>query len=282
MSPACLPPRFRWVRTITYWVALAVFAGLAVAPLPAQDEKFSIRVDLVWVTPAARTALTGLRSAEDAIGDANDLHAFRLNAGEQTKQAVLTGSRNDAIVPIASQTLIVASDQQASFVIGGRAQSPVVKAAALLEKPPPTGVDLLGPPLPQQPPTSPKRLERDFGLKVSLRPHKRTQGDFFIHMKAETNGVDFGQAKQRGERITPQLTFREFDQVLQVEPNQTFAVAGVLTLEDLAALRRAPGLDNSAVLSRVAQLRQDNPQGSVLVLVTPRLLAGQAQGGAAQ
>jgi hypothetical protein len=100
----------------------------------------------------------------------------------------------------------------------------------------------------------------------------------FIQLKAGINGVDFEQSKQRGKRITPQLTVREFEQLLDVEPNQTFVVSGMLTVEDLRALRRAPGLDGSEVLDQVAQLQQANPQGSVLVLITPRLIVDQTEG----
>ncbi len=276
MRPLSLLLRVRPTRTIANYIVLAAWAATA---LPAQEETFSIHVEMVWASSEARDAVTAFKATEDVVGQPDDLHAFRLDAARQGKREADSQRRVGSIVPLLEETMVVAPDREASFLIGGRSVAPSVRATATIEERGPQALDIVAPPLPQQESPSPKRTERDFGLKVAFRPHKARAGDLYIQLDALINGVDFERSKQAGDRITPQLTFREFSDVLRVQSDQTIAVAGLLTDEDLRALRRAPGLENSPVLSRVASLRQSDPSGSILLLITPRFSAARTEGG---
>lgn len=253
-------------------IALVSFFGTALLA----EDKISIRVDLIWAAPSVRSAVVALKEPEDPIKAGDDLQIIRLRTDAGIREKVQRARHNGTIVSIASKTLVTIPDRTATFSIGGKARPPHVPATVLLKERKPIGP--VGPPTPGQPTRLPHRTLRDFGIKLSLKPHKGADGDLFVELDAAVNGVDFDRTSQRGNREMPMLTFRELSGVIQVESEQTAIVAGLFTAEDLAFLRHAPRVANTAVFQRVDALRQQRPQGRLLLLVTPRLIPDASQG----
>ena len=273
--------------------ALAVLALLGLFPTLAvaqrTDEKpqeprkethvVEFRLDLIYAEEAEKEDLFGLRPAGTPPSDGDLLRAQRLRTGAEVRGKVALGQQRDAVLPLGTRTLFAASGQEARLLIGATVETPRVPN----EAPDPGSPQPLENPLALPPPLDPvassqKRTKRDFGMLLRLIPMIGDDDRMLVRVQPEVRGVDFGQSTSRGRQLVPQLVNRRSNQLIEVAIGQTFVISGLFRDEDIRTFRRIPAVNATPLIQRLIKLRQERPNGSFLVLATPRFVQGSLKG----
>lgn len=159
---------------------------------------------------------------------------------------------------LAEPNVVAESGKEASFLAGGEFPVPVAQAST-------TG-------------TSVTVEYKEFGIRLNFTPV--VNGDR-VHLKVrpEVSTLDFNNAVVLNGFRIPALSTRRTETELELQNNQTFAIAGLINNTMLSSVQKIPGIGHIPILgllftSKAAQKQQTE----LVVMITPEILPNNSNG----
>jgi pilus assembly protein CpaC len=176
---------------------------------------------------------------------------FQFTSNGTTWTGVIDALKSDGLVKVlAEPTLIALSGKSASFLAGGEYPIPV-----------PQGNDTIS-------------IEyREFGVRLSFTPTVLSDNKINIHVAPEVSNLDFSTAVQFEGFITPGLTTRRAETVIELADGQSFAIAGLLSDNSRDTINKFPLLGDIPVIGALFRSREFQRNETELVIIaTPHLV----------
>jgi pilus assembly protein CpaC len=123
---------------------------------------------------------------------------------------------------------------------------------------------------------------KEFGVRLSFTPVV-TGNRVHLKVRPEVSTLDFANAiVLNGFRI-PALSTRRTETELELENNQTFAVAGLMNNSVNSTMQKIPGIGDIPILGQLfrSKAAQKN-QTELVVMITPEILPNNSSGAARQ
>lgn len=193
------------------------------------------------------------------LSDVLNIFAFRpdLNLGVLIK-ALTT---NNLIETLAEPNLVATSGKEATFLVGGEFPFPVIQGGAN------AGAVTI--------------QFREFGIKLTFLPLVTATNSIKLHVRPEVSSLDFANALTISGFTIPALSTRRVETDIELQPGQSFIIAGLLDRRVTENLSRIPGLASIPLLGNIFKsknIQKNNSQ--LLVLVTPEFPEAIAAGAA--
>lgn len=197
------------------------------------------------------SGLTGLD--EDGILQFSDsVNAlFRFNSNGTTWTGFIDALKSDGLVKVlAEPTLIALSGNEASFLAGGEFPIPVPSGDGDIT------IDY-----------------REFGVRLKFTPTVLSDSKINIRVAPEVSELDFTTAVQFEGYVTPGLTTRKTETVIELADGQSFAIAGLLRDTSRDTMDKFPVLGDIPVLGALFRSRSFQRNETELVIIaTPHLV----------
>jgi pilus assembly protein CpaC len=112
-----------------------------------------------------------------------------------------------------------------------------------------------------------------YGIQLKFLPQITPRGTIMLAVTPEVSSLDFANAVTIAGTTVPALTVRRIDTVVELEPGQSFVIAGLLDNETTRTLSKIPGLGDIPLLGKLFQSRNITKSNTeLLVIVTPELV----------
>jgi pilus assembly protein CpaC len=112
-----------------------------------------------------------------------------------------------------------------------------------------------------------------YGIQLKFLPQITARGTIMLAVTPEVSSLDFANAVTIAGTTVPALTVRRIDTVVELEPGQSFVIAGLLDNETTRTLSKIPGLGDIPLLGKLFQSRSITKNNTeLLVIVTPELV----------
>ena len=196
-----------------------------------------------------------------SLSNALNLFFFRpdLNLGA-TIEAL---EAKNQVQVLAEPNVLALNGKQASFLAGGEFPYPVVQSSA-------NGLSNV------------TILFREFGIRLNFTPTITPRGTIRLEVEPEVSSLDYANGLTYQGFNIPGLSVRRVKTEIEVQNNQSFAIAGLLDNRVTENLSKVPGLANVPLFGKLFQSRSVNKNNSeLLVVVTPELVQPMAAGTAA-
>jgi pilus assembly protein CpaC len=154
---------------------------------------------------------------------------------------------------LAEPNLLALPGEEASFLAGGEFPFPIVQGSGNT-----TAITV---------------QFKEFGIRLAFLPEITNSGAVRMRVAPEVSQLDFANGVQISGFRIPSLTSRKAETTVELEPGQTFAIAGLLDNSMIEAVNKVPLLGDIPLLGKLFQskeLRQNRTE--LLVLVTPELV----------
>ena len=195
--------------------------------------------------------LTGLD--EDGILQFSDsVNAlFQFTSNNTTWTGFIDALKSDGLVKVlAEPTLIALSGNDAYFLAGGEFPIPVPQGDGDIT------IDY-----------------REFGVRLSFTPTVLADNKINIRVAPEVSELDFTTAVQFEGFITPGLTTRKAETVIELADGQSFAIAGLLRETARDALDKFPLLGDIPILGALFRSRSfQRNETELIIIATPHLV----------
>jgi pilus assembly protein CpaC len=182
------------------------------------------------------------------LNDVLNIFAFRpdLNLGVLIKAL----EANNLIQTLAEPNLVATSGKEATFLAGGEFPFPVIQGGAN------AGAVTI--------------QFREFGIKLMFLPVVTATNSIRMHVRPEVSALDFANALTISGFTIPALSTRRVETDVELQPGQSFVIAGLLDRSVTENLSRIPGLASIPLLGNIFKSRNVLKNNSeLLVLVTP-------------
>jgi pilus assembly protein CpaC len=154
---------------------------------------------------------------------------------------------------LAEPNVMATSGQPASFIDGGKLPVPVLESALT-----PGAVTIQFYP---------------YGIQLNFLPEVTPRGTIHLKVTPEVSAPDYSNAVSVAGTTVPGFTSRRVDTEVELEPGQSFVIAGLLDNQTTETLNKIPGLANLPILGKLFQSRAKSKSNSeLLVIVTPELV----------
>ena len=155
---------------------------------------------------------------------------------------------------LAEPNVLATAGKQASFLAGGEFPYPVVQSAT-------SGVNNV------------TIQFREFGIRLNFTPTITSRGTIRLEVAPEVSSLDYVNGLSYNGFNIPGLSVRRVKTEIELENNQSFAIAGLLDNRVTENLSKVPGLGDIPLLSKLFQSQVVNRSNSeLLVVVTPELV----------
>jgi len=185
-----------------------------------------------------------------SLSDALNIFAFRpdLNLG-----AVISALQAKGVLQIlAEPNLVTTNGKEASFLSGGEFPVPVIQGGAN------SGAVTV--------------QFREYGIRLSFTPELTENHTIRMHVKPEVSSLDTAHAVTISGFSIPALTTRRLETNIELGPQQSFVIAGLIDDEVNDQFSRIPGLASLPVLGSLFKSRVETKSRSeLIVLVTPEI-----------
>jgi len=199
---------------------------------------------------ASKAAGGGASSGTFSLSDALNIFAFRpdLNLG-----AVISALQAKGVLQIlAEPNLVTTNGKEASFLAGGEFPVPVIQGGAN------SGAVTV--------------QFREYGIRVSFTPEITENGTVRMHVKPEVSTLDTAHSVTISGFSIPALATRRIETNIELGPQQSFVIAGLIDDEVNDQFSRIPGLANLPVLGALFKSRiLTKSRSELIVLVTPEV-----------
>jgi pilus assembly protein CpaC len=112
-----------------------------------------------------------------------------------------------------------------------------------------------------------------YGIQLHFLPQITPRGTIMLAVTPEVSSLDFANSVTIAGTTVPALTVRRIDTVVELEPGQSFVIAGLLDNETTRTLSKIPGLGDIPLLGKLFQSRSITKSNTeLLVIVTPELV----------
>lgn len=154
---------------------------------------------------------------------------------------------------LAEPNVMATSGQPASFIDGGKLPVPVLESAVT-----PGAVTIQFYP---------------YGIQLNFLPEVTPRGTIHLKVTPEVSAPDYSNSVSVAGTTVPGFTSRRVDTEVELEPGQSFVIAGLLDNQTTETLNKIPGLANLPILGKLFQSRAKSKSNSeLLVIVTPELV----------
>ncbi|MGA3240634.1 MAG: pilus assembly protein N-terminal domain-containing protein [Bryobacteraceae bacterium] len=199
------------------------------------------------LSPGSSVAGTGTFNLSDALNVLLFTKNFNLS---ETIQAL--ESKNQ-LQMLAEPNVMATNGKVASFISGGQFPVPSVQAGAN------SGAVSV--------------TYEPYGIQLKFLPQITARGTIMLAVTPEVSSLDFANAVTIAGTTVPGLTDRKIDTVVELEPGQSFVIAGLLDNETTRTLSKIPGLGDIPLLGKLFQSRSITKSNTeLLVIVTPELV----------
>jgi pilus assembly protein CpaC len=199
------------------------------------------------LSPGSSVAGTGTFNLSDALNVLLFSKSFNLNA---TIEALSTKNQ---LQMLAEPNVMATNGKPASFISGGQFPVPSVQSGAN------TGAVSV--------------VYEPYGIQLKFLPQITARGTIMLAVTPEVSSLDFANAVTIAGTTVPALTVRRIDTVVELEPGQSFVIAGLLDNETTRTLSKIPGLGDIPLLGKLFQSRLITKSNTeLLVIVTPELV----------
>lgn len=195
--------------------------------------------------------LTGLD--EDGILQFSDsVNAlFRFTSNTTTWTGFIDALKSDGLVKVlAEPTLIALSGNDAYFLAGGEFPIPVPQGDGDIT------IDY-----------------REFGVRLTFTPTVLSDSKINIRVAPEVSELDFSTAIQFDGFVTPGLTTRKAETVIELADGQSFAIAGLLRETARDSVNKFPLLGDIPILGALFRSRSfQRNETELIIIATPHLV----------
>jgi pilus assembly protein CpaC len=184
------------------------------------------------------------------LSDALNIFAFRpdLNLG-----AVISALQAKGVLEIlAEPNLVTTNGKEASFLSGGEFPVPVIQGGAN------SGAVTV--------------QFKEYGIRLSFTPELTENHTIRMHVKPEVSSIDTANGVTISGFSIPALTTRRIETNIELAPQQSFVIAGLLNDQVNDQFQRIPGLASLPVLGALFKSRtMTKSRSELIVLVTPEI-----------
>jgi len=114
---------------------------------------------------------------------------------------------------------------------------------------------------------------REFGIRISFTPQVTPRGTIRLQVSPEVSSLDYANALVFQGFTIPGLASRKVSTEIELEPGQSFAIAGLLDDRVTESLSKIPGLGDIPFFGRLFRSRAVNKLNTeLLVIVTPEFV----------
>jgi len=185
-----------------------------------------------------------------SLSDALNIFAFRpdLNLG-----AVISALQAKGVLQIlAEPNLVTSNGKEASFLAGGEFPVPVIQGGAN------SGAVTV--------------QFREYGIRLSFTPELTENHTIRLHVKPEVSTLDTAHSVTISGFSIPALATRRIETNIELGPEQSFVIAGLIDDEVNDSFSRIPGLASLPVLGALFKSRiETKSRSELIVLVTPEI-----------
>jgi pilus assembly protein CpaC len=154
---------------------------------------------------------------------------------------------------LAEPNVMATNGKPASFIDGGEFPVPVVQSTAT-----PGAVSIQYHP---------------YGIQLHFLPEITPRGTIRLQVTPEYSALDYTNAVTISGTTVPATTTRRIDTEVELEPGQSFIIAGLLDNSTTSTLDKIPGLASLPILGKLFQSRSITKSNTeLLVIVTPELV----------
>ena len=186
------------------------------------------------------------------------LNLFLFDAKNQLGAVVRLLQERGLFQSLAEPNLVAESGKEASFLAGGEIPIPIAQPSG-------GGVAIT-------------IQYKEFGIRLNFTPV--VNGDR-VHLKVrpEVSSLDFNNAiVLQGFRV-PALTTRRTETELELQNNQTFAIAGLVNNQMNKTLSKIPGIGDIPILGLLFQSQAaQKDRTELVVMITPQILPNNSPG----
>jgi pilus assembly protein CpaC len=199
------------------------------------------------LSPGSTVGGTGTFNLSDALNVLLFSKSFNLS---ETIQALQTKNQ---LQMLAEPNVMATNGKPASFIAGGQFPVPSIQAGAN------SGAVSV--------------TYEPYGIQLHFLPQITPRGTIMLAVTPEVSSLDFANAVTIAGTTVPALTVRRIDTVVELEPGQSFVIAGLLDNETTRTLSKIPGLGDIPLLGKLFQSRSITKSNTeLLVIVTPELV----------
>jgi pilus assembly protein CpaC len=114
---------------------------------------------------------------------------------------------------------------------------------------------------------------REFGVRITFTPTVTPRGTIRLQVTPEVSSLDYANGLNFQGFTIPGLASRKISTEIELEPGQSFAIAGLLDNRTTEALSKIPGLGDIPFFGRLFRTRSMNKSNSeLLIIVTPEFV----------
>ena len=176
---------------------------------------------------------------------------FRFSSNDTTWTGFIDALKSDGLVKVlAEPTLIALSGNNAYFLAGGEFPIPVPQGDGDVT------IDY-----------------REFGVRLAFTPTVLADNKINIRVSPEVSELDFSTAIQFEGFVTPGLTTRKAETVIELADGQSFAIAGLLRETARDAMSKFPILGDIPILGSLFRSRSfQRNETELIIIATPHLV----------
>jgi pilus assembly protein CpaC len=201
--------------------------------------------------PSPGGTLGGTEKPTFSLSDALNVFAFRpdLNIAAYIKAL----QNQDILQILAEPNLVTTNGKEASFLVGGEFPVPVLQGGGN------SGAVTV--------------QFREFGIRLSFLPTVTPNNTIKMYVKPEVSTIDIANSVSVSGVTIPALATRRMETNIELEPGQSFVIAGLIDDRVAESIQKIPGLANLPVLGVLFKTRTEKKSKSELVvLVTPEIV----------
>jgi pilus assembly protein CpaC len=187
-----------------------------------------------------------------AFGFSDLLNIFFFRPDLNLGAAIKALQSKNLLQILAEPNLMAINGTEASFLAGGEFPFPVVQGGT----------------------NNAVTIEfKEFGVRLNFVPHVMPDGVIRLKVSPEVSSLDFANGLSISGFTVPALSSRKATAEVELQDNQSFAIAGLIDKRLTDAASKIPILADVPILGNLFKSRAQNKSNTeLLVMVTPRLV----------
>ncbi|MEB3244889.1 MAG: hypothetical protein VKJ06_02760, partial [Vampirovibrionales bacterium] len=151
---------------------------------------------------------------------------------------------------LAEPTLVLLSGEKASFLAGGEVPIPVIGGNGQVN------VEY-----------------KEFGIRLNLIATVNDDGKVHLQVAPEVSATDPANSVSTASVSVPGFRTRRMQTTLELNPGESFVLAGLFNSEDSETVSKLPGLGNIPVLGALFRNRtRDQRDNELMVIIQPEVV----------
>jgi pilus assembly protein CpaC len=173
-----------------------------------------------------------------------------LDAGEFEARIKALETQNILQI-LAEPNLVTSNGKEASFLVGGEFPVPILQSTQS------NAITI---------------LFKEFGIRLRFTPTVTGNGTIKMALNQEVSTIDAANSITLAGFFIPALSTRRAETNVELNPGQTFLVAGLLDSRDTNQLQKIPFIADIPILGKLFQSKRENKTNTELVMfVTPEI-----------